>query len=666
MKRQQNILKFMHKIPRTESSVEEATENGTVIPPSLMNDTDATSASDRRTVTTVSPADQTDAASSLPDCWSTRQYEDFPKKYDGLIVRSKKLDCDHCAKFDSLNIKVIRVSVEWGSCSVEASGKEKTIQQASLRKKMKEHFSSKAHSVCVKQQDDHAYDAITKSIDKMNERYIASTYRVFNTVYSLAKRSRPFSDVEDEIELQIRNGVDMGVGLHSRKTAVKIVDHIAKDIKKEIFTKIIKQNLKICVIVDEASTISNKPVVIIFLKIEDCDLSPTIFFDLVELEGQGAEQIYASLLKSLHDGGFDGEYLRNNSIAFCSDGASVMLGRNSGVGIRLSNDYPNIVLWHCLNHRLQLVLDDSVNDIKQVNHFKIFMDKIYTIFHQSNKNQMQLFKISEELGQQILKIGRVLGPRWAACSLRSALAVWRAYPALYKYFSSEAKHSGMAARLCNKHFLEDLALMIDILQEISLLSNALQARSLTLIKAEKLIKRTIKAFEMLQESKGAYERDIDVRAASDAFKDINFIENNKVVSLPRQKLLETVIENMKKRVMNGDSLISKNNEQDDKIHGLINFLEPNSWNIEEVVVPWRAAEEKLREFSKVFHHEISINDFRDYVENVLQNSSSPAKAEVPQSVQKAKNIINAIAVSSAEAERGFSRMNIIYSDKRCS
>ena len=51
---------------------------------------------------------------------------------------------------------------------------------------------------------------------------------------------------------------------------------------------------------------------------------------------------------------------------------------------------------------------------------------------------MELFKVSEMLGQQILKIGRALGPRWAACSLRSAHAVWRAYPALYKYFSSEA------------------------------------------------------------------------------------------------------------------------------------------------------------------------------------------------------------------------------------
>ena len=96
---------------------------------------------------------------------------------------------------------------------------------------MKEHFSSlftKAHRLFVKQEEHHACDAITKNIDKMNERYIASTCRAFNTVYSLAKRCRPFSDINDEIELQIRNGVDMGVGLHSRKTGAKIVDHIQR------------------------------------------------------------------------------------------------------------------------------------------------------------------------------------------------------------------------------------------------------------------------------------------------------------------------------------------------------------------------------------------------------------------------------------------------------
>ena len=114
---------------------------------------------------------------------------------------------------------------------------------------------------------------------------------------------------------------------------------------------------------------------------------------------------------------------------------------------------------------------------------------------------------------------------------------------------------------------------------------------------------------MLKESKGTYEKTIDDIAASEFFKDIHFVENNKVVSLSRQKLLEAVTENMKKRLMNCDNLISKNNEQDDVFQDLINFLDPNSWNIEEVVVPWLSAEEKLRKFNKVFYHEISINEF---------------------------------------------------------
>jgi len=80
MKRQGNILNFLHKIPRTESSVEEATEIATDdIHPSFMNNTDAMSASDMSIVNTVSLGDLTDGASSLPDCWKTMQYENFQK-----------------------------------------------------------------------------------------------------------------------------------------------------------------------------------------------------------------------------------------------------------------------------------------------------------------------------------------------------------------------------------------------------------------------------------------------------------------------------------------------------------------------------------------------------------------------------------------------------------
>ena len=58
----------------------------------------------------------------------------------------------------------------------------------------------------------------------------------------------------------------------------------------------------------------------------------------------------------------------------------------------------------------------------------------------------------------------------------------------------------MAARLSNKYFLDDAALMIGMLQELSFLSEALQGRCVTLTPAEKLILRSIKAFELLIEN----------------------------------------------------------------------------------------------------------------------------------------------------------------------
>ena len=657
MKRQQNILQCFRKISRTEVSVDEtcASQNKqqTLDRDITTQDADALK----------SNGSKTSEVSDLPECWSINQLKSFKQKYDGLIFRDKKLGCDYCGRFASTSVhtKGFHLSMEWANCRIVASGKNKEVQQASLRKKMNLHFSSQVHHVCVKQLKDCSNNML-KCIDNLNEKHMDSTIKVFNTVNSLAKRSCPFCDIEHEIELQIKNGVDMGVGLHSRKTAVKIVDHIATQIRKELFSKIIEKSLKTCIIIDEASTVSSKPVIVIFIKIKDCIISPMIFLDLVELGGQGAEEIYTCLLDSLHLVGFDEAYLKNHLIAFCSDGASVMLGRRSGVGIRLKNDFPNIILWHCLSHRLQLVLDDSVTDIKQVNHFKIFMDKIYTIFHQSNKNQMELFKISEELGQQIIKIDRVFGPRWSACSLRAALAVWRAYSALWKYFSNSTKHSGMANRLSNKYFLDDVALMIDILQELSFLSEALQGRCVTLTRAEKLILRSIKALELLIENKGTFEKKIVDRIASEEFKDIHLIENHKFGRLPWKKLLEVIIENMRKRLIDNGHLTSNNNDQEGmEFRQVINLLEPDTWNIQEVVVPWLVAEEKLYRFSDIFHYKISINDFRDYVESVLQNFKDPV---IPQSVQKVKAIINTIAVSSAEAERGFSRMNHIYSDKR--
>ena len=135
--------------------------------------------------------------------------------------------------------------------------------------------------------------------------------------------------------------------------------------------------------------------------------------------------------------------------------------------------------------------------------------------------------------------------------------------------------------------------MIDILHEISLHSNALQARGTGLFRAENLIKRSIKAFELLKDNMGRYEKEIDERVASDAFKEIQFIENHRFASLPRQMLLDEIIKNMKKRLVADDHVKAISTEQE-KVLELFNLLDQNTWDLEESVVPWVAVSDGLR------------------------------------------------------------------------
>ena len=136
--------------------------------------------------------------------------------------------------------------------------------------------------------------------------------------------------------------------------------------------------------------------------------------------------------------------------------------------------------------------------------------------------------------------------------------------------------------------------MIDILHEMSLLSNALQARGTGFFRAEDLMKRSIKVFELLKDNMERYEKEIDERVAFDALKKIQFIENHRFASLPCQMLLDAIIKNIKKRLV-ADVL---------QLFNLLNQT-PGIWK---KPVPWVAAEHKISKLNEFLHHEESIND----------------------------------------------------------
>jgi len=119
-------------------------------------------------------------------------------------------------------------------------------------------------------------------------------------------------------------------------------------------------------------------------------------------------------------------------------GASVMLGKRGGLITKLKEKFPNLISWHCFKHRLELAVHDAVKACTEINHFKIFLEKLYTLYSVSLKNRRALDKCAAQIGAELHKIGRVLDVRWVASSSRTVRAVWTCYPALLAHFVQSA------------------------------------------------------------------------------------------------------------------------------------------------------------------------------------------------------------------------------------
>ena len=455
-----------------------------------------------------------------PSVWTSDVWLEKQRKYPFLKCCNGKLGCTPCSNVKNIQIysgKGRNLADEWVKCQVEPYGKTRAAQLTSLRKKIFEHQNSATHQSAQAILRERDKESIEKTIAKMSDDERELTCRAFRTAYYLAKNDRPFVDYQSLLELQERNGANMGAGLRSRYSATEIVEHIAQQMTKRACQKIIETGGHIAVLVDESTTVNNKSTLIVFLKcVSVPDTDPHfMFLQLIELLDQKAVTIVEQLMKCIHAHGFTTDYLKTHLVAFASDGASVMTGTKSGVAKLLGEKFTKVIPWHCLNHRLELAVGDAADDTQGISHLKSFMDSLYSLYSRSPKTQTLVEIAAKELDQQFRKIGRVLGTRWVASSFRTIKAVWKSFDALAEHFRIAAdrtsphydsacasKFVGLRKKLCSPEFVFDLGVMYDSLEELSLLSEQLQQRSITIPLADKLIRRSIRRIESMKEKPG--------------------------------------------------------------------------------------------------------------------------------------------------------------------
>ena len=218
-----------------------------------------------------------------------------------------------------------------------------------------------------------------------------------------------------------------------------------------------------------------------------------------------------------------------------------MLGKNSSVSTRLIAKYPKIIVWHCLNHRLELSIHEAINEVTAINHFQHFFDKLYSLYSRSPKNQRELGECCQTLEMEVKKIVRISDTRWVASSFRTVSAVWNNFHPLCAHLEKasndpernskdRASFTGFLRRMRSPESLTDLALMFDTLYELSNLSQMLQNREMTIISADKLIRRTIRRLEALQFTLGSKSLEVQTAVHSLSFHSIT-LHNQNIVTI---------------------------------------------------------------------------------------------------------------------------------------
>ncbi|RXN14539.1 E3 SUMO-protein ligase KIAA1586-like [Labeo rohita] len=607
-----------------------------------------------------------------PECWSQAQVRYFSTNYKWLISRNQKLGCSVCsqvcARVDMQQGQ--RVSQEWSGCLISSFGRDKAAQQNSLRKKIKEHRDSIYHKKAVEIKEKATQNTMQKHTEDMRKADYASTCNVFRTAYKIGKHGRPFTDMPIDVQLQVLNGVKMGRVLHSNNSCANILDHIAAEMKKKVVNDIVMNERKLCVLIDESTTISGKSVLVVCLRSAISSENPdTIFFELIELQGTTAKDITEALLGCLHNNGFDPHYLQEHLLAFACDGASVMLGRKAGVAAQLCSKFPYLFVWHCSNHRLELAVCDVLKEVGGINHFKIFLDQLYSLYHASPKNQRELTESAHNVGQRLLVIGRVLSVRWVASSERTVKAVWENYQALQVHFTSaaadtsrdsreRAKYKGLNDVLTTVSFVVNLGIMYDALTELSDLSRMLQRRDMTLDQADRQLDRQIRVFESMVSTPGPYTQTAIEAKKEKIFRNVCLHENQRVIKINHGQFFRSLAENVKCRMTpTTSSHVSKTSSEKTDSHLLsdIKVLQSDSWPASLDIQYGDAAVRRLCQRFRVGERE-SVLGFREYKD--LKASKTPA------ALKPLLTAVHTIAVSTSECERAFSSMNDTLTDKR--
>ena len=170
----------------------------------------------------------------------------------------------------------------------------------------------------------------------------------------------------------------------------------------------VHKSLCVGILCDESTGIANLKQLVIFVKYLVEGLPQTRFLKVVSLQNGKADTIEQKLLEVCQTC----KVSLGNVLGFGSDGASVMVGKSSGVAARLKNHNSEMLSIHCGAHQLALASSQAAESITYLKRFDSHLITLFYYFKNNPVREAALHQIQEVMEDPVLRLKRAVYTRW--------------------------------------------------------------------------------------------------------------------------------------------------------------------------------------------------------------------------------------------------------------
>ncbi|XP_019202536.1 protein ZBED8-like [Oreochromis niloticus] len=311
----------------------------------------------------------------------------------------------------------------------------------------------------------------------------------YEVAYLIAKQGKPHTTGETLMKpaaLKMGNLI-LGTAAEGKLSQIPLsndtvsdrIEDMSKDILAQVVADLISSPAKFSLQLDESTDVANLSQLTVFVRYVKDDMIKEDFLFCKPL----TTTTKAADVKKLVD-----DFFRDNNLswdmvsAVCTDGAPVMLGRNSGFGALVKADAPHIIVTHCILHRHALATKTLPPKMAEV--LKTVVECVNYVRNSAMRHRI-FSELCKEVGSEFEVLLYHSNVRWLSRGqVLNRVFAMRVELAL---FLQEHQHCH-ADCFKDPEFILILAYMADIFAALNHLNQQMQGGGVNIIEAEEHLK----------------------------------------------------------------------------------------------------------------------------------------------------------------------------------